>query len=149
MCGASVEHSISRGMYGSGPASSATNHDAPCGLPCLGGGVGSDVIRPMRAAGKKLRDVCHAIDTCPRCSTSIRRPDNGWAEHSPGVWNLDAGDAAAQVVVAEFGIAWRTFSDGDWSEFDYAAATIEAAMLAAEDAMATHARNTARPRGES
>ena len=126
MCGTSVEHSISLGMYGSGPESSATKHDAPCGLPCLGGGVGSNVIKPMRAAGKKLRDVCHAIDTCPRCSTSAR-----WSEHSPGVWNLDAGDSAAQVVVAEFGIAWRTFTDGDWSEFDYTASTIEDAILAA------------------
>lgn len=42
-----------------GPHWSAERHTAPCGLPCIGGGVGSEVIKPMRAAGKRLHEVTH------------------------------------------------------------------------------------------
>lgn len=38
-CGAPVEQHEYVGIYGSPPAWSTEPHDAPCGLPCFGGGA--------------------------------------------------------------------------------------------------------------
>lgn len=61
LCGAPVEHKESQGLYGTtglygDPCWSAVSHDAPCGAPCLGGGVG-------REARERLKPVyAHWID---------------------------------------------------------------------------------------
>ena len=66
-CGALVVRRVHETMHGQSEHND--RHFAPCGLPCLNGGVGHEVIRPMRAAGKGLRDVTHTADMCPCCRT--------------------------------------------------------------------------------
>lgn len=50
-CGASVEHRESMGIYGSGPAWHCEPHNAPCGLPCMGGGVSGRAYRSGQVHG--------------------------------------------------------------------------------------------------
>lgn len=59
-CGAKTTEQELRGIAGSivwdtGP------HNAPCGLPCLGGGVSVKVYRT---------GAVHKTDSCPRCRKS-------------------------------------------------------------------------------
>ena len=77
-CGSVVE-SRSVTMV-SGPHAGATfttpkRHDAPCGLPCMGGGIGSEVLRSMREAGKRLADVTHGSigGPCTACGYDARK----------------------------------------------------------------------------
>lgn len=75
-CGLVVEHTgvaFVSGVRAGDTTWKAERHDAPCGLPCLSGGIGMDVIRPMRAAKKRLHETVHgATDpqgrtSCPSC----------------------------------------------------------------------------------
>lgn len=76
-CGAEVEHHEAQMLTADGQVFwSALRHTAPCGLPCLGGGVGSEVIKPMRAAGKRLHEVVHGASGGP-CSACARRDSGG------------------------------------------------------------------------
>jgi hypothetical protein len=94
-----------------GPHWSATKHTAPCGLPCMGGGVGSEVIKPMRAAGKTLRDVTHG-ETCTAC----------------GAMTLDQSLAALERTDPAVAAASR--------KYDETFATFNARMKAEVNAMA-------------
>jgi hypothetical protein len=74
-CGTMVEHREARMVSGAtGAFWSAERHTAPCGLPCVGGGIGSEVIKPMRAAGKRLHEVTHGASggRCAACASGAR-----------------------------------------------------------------------------
>lgn len=58
LCGVTVVARFSRGLYGS-TAWRIPKHDAPCGLPCLGGGVPLKVYRSGQV---------HKRSECPRCA---------------------------------------------------------------------------------
>lgn len=74
-CDSSVVHREVKFISGhSGTHWSAERHTAPCGLPCLGGGIGTEVIRPMRAAGKKLHEVAHGSSSGACTACGARRP---------------------------------------------------------------------------
>ncbi|MDQ3276639.1 MAG: hypothetical protein M3Q39_16815 [Actinomycetota bacterium] len=57
----------------------AEKHLAPCGAPCIGGGIGSDVLRAARLRGKMAADVVHGAvhagsPTCPNgCDFEVGR----------------------------------------------------------------------------
>lgn len=73
-CGVQVEHREAAFVSGAaGTFWSAERHAAPCGLPCIGGGIGSEVIKPMRAAGKKLHQVTHGASGGP-CTACVSEP---------------------------------------------------------------------------
>lgn len=74
-CGEMVLHTEARMVSGAtGTFWSAERHAAPCGLPCIGGGIGSEVIKPMRAAGKRLHEVTHGASggPCTACGARTR-----------------------------------------------------------------------------
>ena len=50
-CDATVDYEEYLGAYGSGHHWMVGRHDAPCGLPCMGGGVGGRAYRTGEAHG--------------------------------------------------------------------------------------------------
>lgn len=86
-----------------------------------------------RALASDVNEAIH-IWQGVKPTAPIRRPVAGWAEARPGrgVWDLDVGRMAAQVVA---GGSWRIFDGDEWGDFNYDAASVEAAQLAAEDAL--------------
>lgn len=51
-CDAMVEHREAVGLYGSGAIWSCERHLAPCGLPCMGGGVSRQQLRSGQVHGR-------------------------------------------------------------------------------------------------
>lgn len=71
-CGARVKHAEVASVSPAGASFwHAEKHDAPCGRPCIGGGIGPEVIRPMRAAGQTLRDTVHGSVWCAACGGGV------------------------------------------------------------------------------
>ena len=82
-------------------------------------------------------DAWLGIDAPP----APRRPVAGWVETVTARWDLSAGVVCAQAVGVHGrnGASWRAWTvddqlDFDWSDF-VEAPTLEAAQLAAEDAL--------------
>lgn len=58
-CGTAVEQRDTVGVWTGDHVWTTERHDAPCGLPCLGGGVSPRAYRERQV---------HLRDECPRCT---------------------------------------------------------------------------------
>lgn len=67
-CGVTVATTTSSGIVTGGEVRTRESHDAPCGLPCLGGLLPRSVLRRSHQASR-YDEVMHTSDRCPRCRT--------------------------------------------------------------------------------
>jgi hypothetical protein len=69
-CGLTIDHT-ELWLQPGGLSWQAAKHTAPCGAPCMGGGIGHEVLA-HKAKGAKLRTVAHGVDGCDRCETATQ-----------------------------------------------------------------------------
>ena len=52
-----------------GPITLRSRHDAPCGAPCMGGGIGRDTVDALGLASlREAIDASHRKTNCPKCN---------------------------------------------------------------------------------
>jgi hypothetical protein len=71
LCGSRVEHRESRDVSNGATAWSAKPHDAPCGAPCMGGGIGREARERLKPAYEHWIDgvhghLDHGARVCPK-----------------------------------------------------------------------------------